>query len=140
MQESQLPVNTSEDFVAEFEKMDLSALTDKQFLVAVNTGDPNKGKFLTSTVHGPYDFTEMCQEVGFMWQEHQHHAKIVVLDKNRDSKVKTLDANTTDYIECHYLDIVTESMLEGIFEKPEYTCKANIIEQDANDPENSDNA
>lgn len=126
----QLPINTSEDFLAETEKMDLSELKDKQFAVAVNTGDRNAGKFLTSTIHGPYSFAEMCQEVGSMYQEHQHHAKVIVLNKDPKTKVKVLDENTVDYIECHYIDIITDAMLDGVFEEEsgQYTCRANIIE------------
>lgn len=130
----QLPINTDEDFLAENECMDLSPLKELTFLVAVSTGDRNKGKFLSSTVHGPYTFVEMCQEVGFMYQEHQHHAKVVILDKDRDAKVRTLDENTVDYIECKYLDIITESLLDGVFEdQKQYTCRANILENEKSD-------
>jgi|SRR5579884_1932498 hypothetical protein len=123
---SDLPVK-KENFLAEVEVMDLSKIKNEKFLVAVSTGDPDSVKFLSSTVHGPYDFTEMLQEVGSMWQEHQHHAKVVVLDKNPKNEVRILDGNTVDYIECHYNDLITEEMLAGAFDTPkDYTCQAGL--------------
>ena len=61
----QIPVTQAEDFVAEFHEgeMDLSELYDKQFVVAVSTGDRNKCKHLASTLTGPYDFVEMVDLV-----------------------------------------------------------------------------
>lgn len=124
------PVKAGNDFIAEAETMDLTALRDKTFLVAVSTGDRNKAKFLSTTARGPYSFVEMCEEVGVMWQEHQHHAKVVMLEKDRTKPQKFLDENTTDYIECHYTDIVTEAMLESILEDKDYTCSAGVVEDD----------
>lgn len=126
-----LPVKTTDEFFADAEVMDLSELKDKMFLVAVNTGDRSKAKFLTTTVRGPYSFPEMCEEVGTMWNTQQHHAKVVICEKLRNKAVKTLDENTVDYIEANYLDIITESMLEGMFDEGKsYTCKAGIVEAD----------
>lgn len=125
-----LPVKTGDDFLGEFEVMDLSALRGQTFLVGVSTGDRNKGKYLSSTARGPYSFEEMCEEVGVMWKEQQHHAKVVLLTKKRDEPIKTLDENTTDYIEAHFADIIVESMLEGVFDDKEYTCKAGIVDAD----------
>lgn len=116
------------EFLAEAEVMDLSPIKDKTYVVAVGTGDPNKVKFLCSTIHGPYDFTEMCQEVGEMWVQHQHHAKVIIMDKDPKKKVLLLDANTIDYIEAHYVDIIMEETLAG-FEEKEYTCVAGTIEE-----------
>lgn len=116
------------EFLAEVEVMDLTPIKDKTYMVAVGTGDPNKVKFLCSTVHGPYNFTEMCQEVGEMWTQHQHHAKVVILEKDSKKKVLLLDANTIDYIECHYVDIIMEETLAG-FEEKEFTCVAGTIEE-----------
>lgn len=128
-----LPVK-KDNFLAEVESMDLSKIKEEKFLVAVSTGKPEGVKFLSSTVHGPYDFTEMLQEVGTMWNDFQHHARVVVLDKNPKNKVKTLDENTLDYIECHYNDIITEEMLNGMFDK-EFTCQAGFnIEEESSDP------
>jgi hypothetical protein len=126
------PVNEvseeQKEFLAEIEVMDLTPIKGKTYMVAVGTGDPNKVKFLCSTVHGPYDFTEMCQEVGDMWTQHQHHAKVVILEKDPKKKVLLLDANTIDYIECHYIDIIMEETLAG-FEDKEFTCVAGTVEE-----------
>lgn len=127
--ENNLPVKTGEDFVAEFETMDLSDLKDRLYVVAVNNGDRSGPKFVCSTIRGPYTFEEMCEQVGVMWRNHQHHAKVTVLEKNPEKGAKILDENTVDYIEAHYEDIVTESMLGGVFDEiKDYTCRANIIE------------
>lgn len=124
-----LPVKSGNDFVGEFETMDLSELKDKQFLVAVNQGDPNKPKFVCSTIRGPYSFEEMCESVGVMWKEHQHHAKVIVCQKDPSAAPKYLDGNTIDYIEAKFDEIITESMLDGIFDADkEYTCRAGVVE------------
>ena len=131
-----LPVKTKESFLAEAEVMDLSKLKDKTYLVAVATGNPDMVHFLASTVHGPYSFIEMVQEVGDMWLQHQHHAKVVILDKNAKNAVTALDANTIDYIECHGADIITEEMLNGMFDlDKEFTCQAGLTsDTDKPDP------
>lgn len=131
MSNSNLPVKSGEDFVGELEQMDLSELKDKTFLVAVSNGDRNKSKFVSTTVRGPYSFAEMCEEVGTMWANEQHHAKVIIPERDRNKPIKTLDENTVDYIECHYLDIITEAMLEGMLsDDKEYTCRAGIIDDD----------
>jgi len=125
-----LPIKTTDEFIADVETMDLSELKNETFLVAVSTGDRSKHKFLTSTVRGPYSFVEMCDEVGNMWYDFQHHAKVVICQKDREKTVKNLDENTVDYIEAFYKDIVVERMLEGLFDDKTYTCKAGIIQSD----------
>lgn len=120
------------EFLAEAEVMDLTPIKGKTYVVAVGTGDPSKVKFLCSTIHGPYDFTEMCQEVGEMWVQHQHHAKVIIMEKDPKQKVLLLDANTIDYIEAHYVDIIMEETLSA-FEEKEFTCVAGTIEEP--DPE-----
>lgn len=131
-----LPVKSKDEFVAEAEVMDLSPIKNHQFLVAVATGPEDSVKFLCSTVHGPYNFVEMLQEVGDMWKEHQHHARVVILDKDAKNKVKILDANTIDYIELRYVDLITEEMLEGAFDADvEFTCQAGFLsEEESSDP------
>lgn len=126
-----LPVKSGEDFIGENESMDLSELKDKSFMVAVSSGDRNKSKFVSTTIRGPYNFAEMCEEVGTMWAEEQHHAKVIISSRRRSEPIKTLDENTVDYIECHYLDIITESMLEGLLDNNDYTCRAGIVEDDS---------
>ena len=130
-----LPVKKTEEFLAEVDVMDLSHLKVGKYIVAVSTGDPSGFKLLGSTIHGPYSFVEMLQEVGDMWATHQHHAKVVMLDKNGNNPTQALDENTVDYIECHYNDLITEEMLGGAFDGlKEFTCKAGMIEDDGNDP------
>jgi len=129
-----LPVK-KDNFLAEIEVMDLSNIKNDQFLVAVGTGDPNGVKFLCSTIHGPYDFTTMVQEVGDMWNTHQHHAKVIICESDPTKQVKMLDGNTIDYIECHATDIITEAMLAGAFDEKEFTCKAGLVlEEESSDP------
>jgi len=132
-QAAELPVKQGDDFIGEFEVMNLDVLKDKVFGVSVSTGDRNKAKFLSTCLRGPYNFTEMVEEVGAMWRNEQHHAKVIVLEKDRTKPVKFLDENTTDYIEAHYVDIITEAMLDGIFDEKEYTCRAGLIEDSMED-------
>lgn len=130
-----------ENFLAEVEVMDLTDYKDKLFVVAIGTGSPEAVKFLSSTVHGPYTFVEMLDEVGSMWKEHQHHAKVVVLDKDPTKKTQILHPNVVDYIECHYIDLVTEELLGEAFKDVEkvYTCKASTVEeQESSDPRHAD--
>ena len=131
--QSSLPVKAPDEFIAECETMCLDELKDEMFLVAVGTGDRNKSRFLSTTVHGPYSFIEMVEEVGIMYMEHQHHARVIICGKKRGEALKTLDENTTDYIECNYVNIVTEAMLGGAFDTAEFTCKAGIIEDDGHE-------
>lgn len=129
-----LPVKTGEDFVGELETMDLSELKDKQYLVAVNQGERSGVKFVCSTIRGPYTFEEMCEQVGVIWKEHQHHCKAIVLQKDPSAKPVYLDENTIDYIEANFQDIITESMLEGVFDDAkDYTCRAGVVVGDGSD-------
>jgi hypothetical protein len=126
-----LPVKQGDDFVGELETMDLSELKGKQFIVAVNKGDRSDSKFLCGTIRGPFSFEEMCEATGVMWREHQHHAKVVVLQKDLAAAPKFLDENTVDYIEAHFEDIITESMLDGVFDdQKDFTCRAGVVEGD----------
>lgn len=122
-----LPVKESDDFIAEFETMNLDNLRDKTFLVAVSNGDRNGPTFVCSSMYGPYDFYEMVEQVGCMWRNHQHHAKVIVCSKDPTKPQERLDKNTTDYIECHYDTIVVEGLVAGAFDK-DYTCKANLVD------------
>jgi hypothetical protein len=129
-----LPVKKGDDFIGELEIMDLSELRDKQFLVAVNQGDRSGVKFLCSTIRGPYSFEEMCEAIGVMWKIHQHHGKAIILQKDAAAAPKYLDENTIDYIEANFEDIITESMLNGVFDDDkEYTCRAGVVEGDNSD-------
>lgn len=132
-------VDTSSDkFVAEFETMDLSPLYDKQFLVAVNTSDLNDVRGVMSTIRGAYDFLEMVEEVGQMWANHMHHAKVYCLEKDRKKTMLHLDAGTINYIEANYHDIITNKILDQeIFGEGEATCVAGLQEADYSE-ENKD--
>jgi len=128
MSDQNLPVTQSEDFIAELEggNMDLSPLYDKSFIVAVSTGDRNKCKLLASTLRGPYDFPQMVEQVGKMYADNQHHAKVTILHKEEKKRASFLDAGTTDYIEAHWENIVFEATFETILGE-EKTLKAGII-------------
>lgn len=129
-----LPVKAGDDFVGELETMDLSELKDKQYLVAVSQGERSGVKFVCSTIRGPFSFEEMCEAVGSMWKEHQHHAKAIVLQRDSSAKPVYLDENTIDYIEAHFQDIITEAMLDGVFDDDkDYTCRAGIVVGDGED-------
>lgn len=129
-----LPVKQGDDFIGELETMDLSSLKSQSFMVSVNQGDRNGVKYLCTAQRGPFTFEEMCEAVGVMWKEEQHHAKATVCEKDFKAKLKFLDQNTIDYIEAHFQDIITESMLEGVFDDDkEYTCRAGVIEDSNED-------
>lgn len=129
-----LPVKTGDDFVGELETMDLSELKSKQFMVSVSNGDRNGVTFVCSTIRGPYSFEEMCESVGNMWTNEQHHAKAIICQKDPSAKPLYLGQNTIDYIEAHFQDIITESLLDGVFdEQKEYTCRAEVVEGDNSD-------
>lgn len=132
-QNNELPIK-KDSFLAEVEVMDLSKIKDKKFAVAVSTGPTDGVKYLCTTLHGPYDYAEMLQEVGDMWLNHQHHAKVLILSKNQNEKVQYLDGNTIDYIECHYGDLIVEEMLGGAFDK-QFTCQAGLVSEEvSSDP------
>lgn len=126
-----LPVNKSDDFIGEFECMNLDELRDKRFLIAISTGKREQGRFISQTIRGPYDYWEMLEEVGYMFQEEQHHAKVIITNKERDKPNKFLDENTTDYIEANWVSLSAEVLLED--EDKEYTCRAGINTTDPND-------
>lgn len=109
------PLTQSEDFCAELMEgtMDFSGIMDKNFLVAVNTGSRNKPLLLASTMRGPFDFYEMVEAVGCMWEREQHHAKVYVLTKSYDESSQFLDEGTIDYIEANWEDIVATGILEA---------------------------
>lgn len=123
-----LPVKTGDDFIGELETMDLSELKKgQQFMVSVSNGDRNGVTYVSSAQRGPFTFEEMCEAVGVMWKEHQHHAKVVICEKDFTKDLKYLDENTIDYIEAHFQDIITESMLDGVFDEiKDYTCRAGV--------------
>ena len=122
--------------IMDFENMNLSALKDKTYVVAVSTGDRSKCKILASTLHGPYDFLEMVEAVGNMWVTHQHHAKVTVLEKDVEKLTNFLDENTTDYIEAKWQEIISDTILLGDDADKKYTCEASITRDSENTEDN----
>ena len=114
----------AEEFIGEFATVDLSRFKDKTFAVMVSTGDRDSCKALTSTLHGPYGFSEMVEEVATMWKREQHHAKVFILSKEQKDDVFFLDQNTVDYIEAKWDDILIEGMLEGFDKEFDYEATA----------------
>ena len=109
------PLTQSEDFCAELMEgtMDFSSIEGAAFLVAVNTGDRNKPPLLASTMRGPFEFFEMVEAVGCMWEREQHHAIVYVLTKDFDKSSSFLDEGTIDYIEANWEDMVATGILEA---------------------------
>lgn len=132
---SDLPVMTDENTLIMFERMDLSKLKDKAFLTSISTGDPNKGRFLSSTVHGPYNFLEMVEQVGRTWETYFHHLAVTILEKDDTKMPEFLDRLTIEYIEAKYQDIIMDHMVSG--EIDDFNCQAGIstFEKDS-DPRN----
>lgn len=133
------PLTQSEDFCAELMEgtMDFSGIMDKNFLVAVNTGSRNKPLLLASTMRGPFDFYEMVEAVGCMWEREQHHAKVYVLTKSYDESSQFLDEGTIDYIEANWEDIVATGILEAALMDDEDVplIPAGLITADPEDDE-----
>lgn len=129
-QSDNLPVKKGDDFIGEFEVMDLTKIKNKQFFIGVAQGEREKGKMLSTTIKGPYTFYEMLEEVGVMYKEHQHHAAVYFANKDRNQKNEFLDRNTVDYIEANWEQLITEGLLSGAFDGDdvEYTCQAGINE------------
>lgn len=129
-----LPVIKDEAHLMGVEKMDLSALRSERFVVAVSTGDPEKGRFLSSTIYGPYSFEEMVEEVGRMWQQHHHHAAVTILSKDTKKPPRFLDKNTKDYIEQQWENIIMDAFIAGSLDPDEeFTCRAGINEFDGDE-------
>jgi len=127
----QLPTTQSSDYCAELDDrtMDFSSLEDKTFIVAVNTGDRNKPKLLASTIRGPFDFFEMVEAVGSMYEREQHHGKVYILEKSFDNPTSFLDEGTIDYIEANWQDIIATGILEAaITENTTDTIQAGTID------------
>lgn len=124
------PITQSEDFCAELVEgsMDFSNLMDKVFLVAVNTGSRNKPGLLASTMRGPFDFYEMVESVGTMWEREQHHAKVFVLTKDFKKSSSFLDEGTVDYIEARWEDIISTGILEAAIAEDQTFIPAGLIE------------
>jgi hypothetical protein len=128
---SDLPVKKEEEFYAPAEKMDFSKIKSETFIVAVSTGDRDSCKALFTTVHGPYSFFEMAENVGLMWRDQLLHGKAFILNKDPSTPVRWLDKNTTEYIEEHWEDIVAEMFFEDLLNQSGYTCQAGVLSEQA---------
>lgn len=126
------PVTQDPDYCAELDgrKMDFDYLQDKSFIVAVSTGDRNKPKLLASTIRGPFDFYQMVEAVGCMYEREQHHAKVYTLTQSYEESVMFLDEGTIDYIEANWEDILTTGILEAAIADDEETIPAGALKTD----------
>lgn len=133
------PITQEEDYCAELDgrKMNFEHLKGEQFIVTVSTGPRNKAKGLLSTVRGPFDFTEMVEAVGSMYQREQHHAKVYKLEKAFDKPTFFLDEGTIDYIEANWQDILFEEEFEqAVFGDDEDVIQAGSIGMEYNEENN----
>ena len=126
------PITQSEDFCAELMQgtMDFSSIMNGQFIVAVNTGPRNKPAILASTMRGTFDFYEMVEAVGCMWEREQHHAMVYVLTKDFNKSSSFLDEGTVDYIEANWEDIVASGILEAALSDDGPVIPAGLITAD----------
>lgn len=132
MTNSNLPLANPETFLGECETLDLSDIKDKSFMVAINSGAREKGKFICETVHGPYNFLEMVEEVSAMWGFDVHHSKVYVLSKDRHEPAQWLSEMHIDFIEARAKDIITDAFVEGTLGAP--TCRAELVSCADEDP------
>ena len=128
MGDEELEVGNPETFLGEMEQMDLSELKDFMFMVAISSGDPSKCKYIQESLHGPYGFYEMADQVYSMWRRYQHHAKVIITSKDMNKPPQFLDECTVDYLEAKGNSIITEGMLNGDDLISDYTCKAGIMD------------
>ena len=124
----ELTTGNPETFLGELENMNLDELRDKTFVVAISTGSRDKCNFICNTMRGPFDFYEMVENMGRIYQEQQLHGKAAVLSDDFEESFKFLDECTSDYIEAKYEQIVMEGLLGGDFDT-DYTVKAGLIEE-----------
>lgn len=129
--QADLPEIDSEEFIGEFEEMDLTPLFDQVFMVAISTGPRDKGKYICETICGPFDFYEMVGVVGDVYEREQLHAKAFIPAKQFGVPPQVLNENTTDFIEARYMDIIADGLLDGgVLQTKEYTCKAGFVKDD----------
>jgi len=129
------PITQDEEFCAELMDgtMDFSDIEDGTFLVAVNTDSRNKPQLLASTMRGPFEFYEMVEAVGCMWEREQHHAMVYVLTKDFDKSSQFLDEGTVDFIEANWEEMVANGILEAALwdDEEELLIPAGLIEADS---------
>lgn len=135
------PITQQEDYCAELDgrKMNLEKLRDHSYMVAVSTGPRNKPKLLSSTIRGPFNFVEMVEAVGSMYEREQHHAKAFQLQRSFDEPIFFLDEGTIDYLEANWKDILFEEEFEAaVFGEDEDVIPAGIISHEYNSENKAD--
>jgi hypothetical protein len=113
----------NKEFIPHLETMDLRSIYDNVFVLGISTGPRDESGILASTIRGPFNFDEMVSEVGYMWKEDQDNAKVLIVSKDRGERSKWLDADTIDYIQLKYVDILMNKMID---KEEKYTCKVKI--------------
>ena len=116
---------TENEFIGEFETMDLSELKKHKFMVAISTGDRSKYEFLCSTIAGPFDFYEMVEKVYNLYKDQVLHAKALICKDGLSEQPKFLDENTIDYIEAKGEELISMGLMEVEVDE-EFTCKAGF--------------
>ena len=112
----------------EYEEMDLSAIRGKTFIVAISTGPRSEGKFICDSICGPFDFFEMVETVGTVYESQQLHAKAIIPGSEFGEAPLVLNENTIDFIEARYQDIVADGLLDGsVMQAKKYTCAAGFV-------------
>lgn len=129
---------TASTFIADFERMDLSPLFEKNFMVAVNTEDRNSPPGLCSTLRGPYKFIDMVQQVANMWNKEVHHAMVYVCHTNNKQMTPFLDSGTVEYLEAHADSIIFDHTIGREILGDEFTCVAGIIARSEDDEDEAD--
>lgn len=126
---SNLPVGNPETFLGELEEMDLSPLHGLVFGVGVSNGPRDGTKFVSSTLLAPLDFYEMVEQVDNIYKRYMIHAKVFILNKDPNKKMKFLDECTIDFIEARSADILMDALLSGELDKnKEFTCRAGFYD------------
>lgn len=132
---SNLPTGDQvENFVGDFEEMDLSELQGKMYGVAVGIGTRDTRMFMCDSLMAPLDFWQMIEAVGMIYTEQQIHAKAFILKQKLDEKAVFLDEFTIDFIEARYMDILAEGMLnDSLDSEKQFTCRAGFIQDEPED-------
>ena len=113
-----------EDFIGEFEVMDLSELKEERFMVAISNGKREEYGFLCSSLIGPFSFMEMVENVSAIYSKEALHAKAMICSLELGKHPKFLNMNTIDYIEANVDKIVVEDTFGEM--DTNYTCKAGF--------------
>ena len=117
----------ADEFIGEFEHMDLSDLEENTFMVAISNGPREKWGFLCTSLIGPFDFYGMVEKVANMYKTEQLHAKAMICSTEMNKAPQILDPNTIDYIEAQSDQILTNAFIGGLLDlDKEFTCKAGF--------------